>query len=85
LCAGCIFERAERRLGRGLRLADLLPCPSRSSRRFGDDYPVVLRQMKANESKYLFVGQYVGTGATREQFIKTFATANIRVVFAEEI
>jgi hypothetical protein len=46
----------------------------------GDDYPSVLRQMKANESEILFVGQYVGTGATREQFIKTFATASIRVV-----
>jgi exodeoxyribonuclease X-like protein len=50
----------------------------------GDDYPAVLRQMKANKSKYLFVGQYVGQGATREQFIKTFEIAGFRVVFLEE-
>ena len=51
----------------------------------GDDYPAVLRQMKANDSKVLFVGAYTGQGATREQFIKTFATAAIRVVFADQL
>jgi uncharacterized protein (DUF3820 family) len=51
----------------------------------GDDYPAVLRQMKANGSTLLFLGLYNGTGATREQFIKTFATAGIRVVFAEDV
>jgi hypothetical protein len=51
----------------------------------GDDYPAVLRQMKANESDVLFIGTYAGKGAAREQFVKTFATADIRVVFVDEI
>jgi uncharacterized protein (DUF3820 family) len=51
----------------------------------GDDYPAVLRQMRANGSKVLLVGSYTGQGATREQFVKTFATADIRVVFRDEI
>lgn len=46
-----------------------------------DDYPAVLRQMKANHSQVLLLRDYVGTGATREQFIATFATAGKRVVF----
>jgi uncharacterized protein (DUF3820 family) len=51
----------------------------------GDDYPAVLRQMKRTESGVLFVGTYTGRGATEEQFVKTFATAGIRVVFAREL
>ena len=50
-----------------------------------DDYPAVLRQMKANGSDVLLIGDYVGTGATREQFIKTFATASKRVVFLHDV
>jgi hypothetical protein len=41
--------------------------------------------MKANRSTVLFVGQYCGQGATEEQFVKTMATAGIRVVFAREL
>jgi len=44
-------------------------------------YPSVLRQMKANGSRYLLLKEYTGTGATREQFIKTFATADRAVIF----
>lgn len=51
----------------------------------GDDYPAVLRQMKANGSSVLFVGEYRGQGATQEQFIKTMAMAGIRVVFARDV
>jgi len=51
----------------------------------GDDYPAVLRQMKANGSAVLLLRDYVGTGATVEQFIKTFATAGKRVVFLSEV
>jgi hypothetical protein len=51
----------------------------------GDDYPAVLRQMKANKSDVLFVGEYRGQGATQEQFVKTMATAQIRVVFACDV
>lgn len=51
----------------------------------GDDYPAVLRQMRANRSKYLLVGRYAGTGATCAQFAMTFASAGIRVVFLDEV
>jgi uncharacterized protein (DUF3820 family) len=51
----------------------------------GDDYPAVLRQMKRTQSDVLLVGRYTGIGATREQFVKTFATASIRVVFLEDV
>jgi hypothetical protein len=52
--------------------------------RIGDDYPSVLRQMKANGSRYLLLKEYTGTGATREQIIKTFATADRAVIFLDE-
>jgi uncharacterized protein (DUF3820 family) len=51
----------------------------------GDDYPAVLRQMRASNSCALLVGDYTGVGATREQFIKTFASAGIKVVFVADI
>lgn len=51
----------------------------------GDDYPAVLRQMKANRSDVLFVGAYTGIGASEAQFIKTFATADKRVIFARDV
>ena len=41
--------------------------------------------MKRTGSDVLLVSAYNGTGATREQFIKTFATAQIRVVFLDQI
>jgi hypothetical protein len=49
-----------------------------------DDYPAVLRQMRANGSKVLFLEQYTGVGATREQFIRTFDTAGIKVIFRDD-
>lgn len=49
-----------------------------------DDYPAVLRQMNRNASKVLFLKSYTGRGATREQFIATFATAGFRIVFLEQ-
>src|SRR5262249_16081100 len=42
-------------------------------------------QMKANKSDVLLVGDYVGKGASQEQFIKTFATASKRVVFVRVV
>jgi len=51
----------------------------------GDDYPAILRQMKANGSSVLLLRDYVGTGATREQFIKTFMIADKRVVFLHDV
>jgi uncharacterized protein (DUF3820 family) len=50
-----------------------------------DDYPAVLRQMRRAETKVLFLEQYTGKGATREQFVQTFKTANIAVVFRDEV
>jgi hypothetical protein len=50
----------------------------------GDDYPAVLRQMRANNSGVLFTQNYTGIGATEEQFVKTFALSNIKVVFCRD-
>lgn len=50
----------------------------------GDDYPSVLRQMRHSKSNVLFLEQYTGTGATREQFIRMFKTANIAIVFRDQ-
>jgi hypothetical protein len=50
-----------------------------------DDYPAVLRQMKTNHSTVLLVGEYAGKGASREQFVATFATASMRVVFVDQV
>lgn len=47
----------------------------------GDDYPAVLRQMKTNRSNVLLLDRYTGTGATRDQLVRTFATADIAVAF----
>jgi hypothetical protein len=41
--------------------------------------------MKRTGSDVLFVGEYTGQGATQEQFVKTMATAGIRVVFARDV
>ena len=41
--------------------------------------------MRANHSAYLLVGDYTGKGASREQFIATFATASMRVVFLDAV
>jgi hypothetical protein len=51
----------------------------------GDDYPNVLRQMKRLGCTVLIVSSYTGTGATREQFIKTMKTEDIKVMFASEL
>jgi uncharacterized protein (DUF3820 family) len=51
----------------------------------GDDYPAVLRQMRRAQTRVLFLEQYSGKGATRQQFVQTFKTANITVVFRNEL
>ena len=62
----------------------------------GDDYPAVLRQIKSCKvrnpygqacylyGRALFLGEYTGVGATRDQFIKTFEMEGIKVVFQDE-
>lgn len=50
----------------------------------GDDYPVVLRQMRANECDILLVGNcYCGTGATLDQVRAIFG--DIRIVFVDDV
>jgi uncharacterized protein (DUF3820 family) len=55
----------------------------------GDDYPAVLRQMKATyrqgSRQILFLVSYAGTGATEQQFIDTFKSAGIKVVFRRDL
>lgn len=53
----------------------------------GDDYPAVLRQMKADETKILLIGDggYTGVGATLTQVRAIFATASIRIVLLSEV
>jgi hypothetical protein len=51
----------------------------------GDDYPAVLRQMRANGSNILFTERYTGTGATEAQFVKTFALSDIKIVFRRDV
>ena len=51
----------------------------------GDDYPAVLRQMRANGSGVLFAQSYAGIGATEAQFVKTFAMSNIKVIFRRAV
>lgn len=51
----------------------------------GDDYPAVLRQMQANKTKYLVLGQYTGIGATAAQMNAIFASSDITVVTLTDI
>lgn len=50
-----------------------------------DDYPSILRQMKHNNSKYLFISEYNGVGATLEQFKSYFETQGIKVIFESDV
>jgi hypothetical protein len=50
-----------------------------------DDYPSILRQMKASGATILVTRDYTGQGATRDQFVQLFKTADISVVFLNEI
>ena len=56
----------------------------------GDDYPAILRKMKGLGARrfhdqVLFLEEYTGVGATREQFIAIFKTADIAIVFASDL
>lgn len=50
-----------------------------------DDFPSVLRQMKANDSKYLFVSEYSGMGATLDQVRQIFDESDIRLLLEDEV
>lgn len=51
----------------------------------GDDYPVVLRQIQRNKSRYLLIRSYSGVGATREQFVQFFDSQYIKVIFEADV
>ena len=53
----------------------------------GDDYPAILRIMKANSCDLLLIGHggYTGTGATFEQVVSIFKSASIRVMMLSDI
>lgn len=51
----------------------------------GDDYPAILRSMKAVKSKQLLVGTYCGAGATWEEVVKVFALSGISAVQLSEL
>lgn len=60
----------------------------------GDDYPSILRQIKASmpiqyessQTKHcLLVGSYTGVGATKEQFIQFFQSQKYKVIFETDI
>lgn len=51
----------------------------------GDDYPAVLRAMKAVKCKQLLVGEYCGAGATWEEVVKVFGLSDIRAVLLSEV
>lgn len=46
----------------------------------GDDYPAVLRQMKASRCNVLYLGSYNGSGATLDQVKKLFQMSGIVVM-----
>ena len=53
----------------------------------GDDYPGILRQMRASKCNTLLIGRggYIGTGATFQQFVAIFSSADISVVLLSDI
>ncbi len=50
-----------------------------------DDYPAVLREMKANESSFLVLSEYTGRGASKDDFVRIFKCSHKLVIFENEI
>jgi hypothetical protein len=50
-----------------------------------DDFPSVFRQMKRSKSNILFIKEYTGVGATKDELVQYFATNRIKVVFEEDL
>jgi hypothetical protein len=50
-----------------------------------DDYPAVLRQMKASQSNLLLISNYDGSGATLDQLIRIFGASGINIVLLNEV
>lgn len=51
----------------------------------GDDYPAVLRAMKAVKSKQLLVGEYCGAGATWDEVVRVFKLSGITAVLLDDV
>ncbi len=51
----------------------------------GDDYPAILRQMKASKSNILYLAHYNGIGVDETLFRQYFANEKIKVIFQREI
>ncbi len=51
----------------------------------GDDYPSVLRQMKAQRADVLFLDRYSGSGINEQQFKDIFANEKISVLFRHDV
>lgn len=51
----------------------------------GDDYPAILRSMKAVKGSHLLVGEYAGAGATWEQVVEVFGMSNIVATTVETV
>lgn len=51
----------------------------------GDDYPAILRSMKAVKGTHLLVGDYTGAGATWNEVVKVFSLSGIVAVLLDDI
>lgn len=51
----------------------------------GDDFPAVLRQVKADRSNVLVLREYTGSGASWDEFVNFFASQGITVVMEADI
>jgi hypothetical protein len=51
----------------------------------GDDWPTIMRQMKASKSNVLVYGHYHGAGITEDQFRAIFRNENISPVALAEL
>jgi hypothetical protein len=51
----------------------------------GDDYPAILRSMKAVNDTHLLVGEYCGAGATWDEVVRIFALSGICAVRREDV
>jgi hypothetical protein len=50
-----------------------------------DDYPAVLRQMRANKCSFLLLDSYVGVGVNTEQMVNIFRASGIHVLFLKNV
>jgi hypothetical protein len=51
----------------------------------GDDYPAILRAMKAVGARQLLVGEYAGAGATWEELVRVFELSGITAVLLDDV